>query len=440
MRPTLPQSRARCRGGETWILTGWFLAVTVVGATERLTVTDSFPGGSAEVRSLDARTRTIELSPRCHPGRGWPCWWYARVDGTAPGETVTVRVVASQTPYRGTSVLSGRWALPNRAVISADNVHWSPTPRGRTGTREVVYTLVSPGERFWIAWGPPFLPAHAEALLMKVSGCVTGSERFVLARTREGRDVPAIRLGQRSGPAVWVQARQHAWEVGSSWVGAGLLEWAASDEPAAVGLREQAELWFVPIMDVDNVWRGAGGKEAEPRDHNRDWDDSPHYPEVAAAQRHLGELGRTGRLRLFVDLHQPGWENQPSFLYGPFNYTNLPTARRAAYDRFLQLLSAAATGPLTVSPQYQVASHVGTEEERARMSRSWVQRHGGPDVVAVTLETRWNLPESTSENYRQLGAALGRAIARFLERAPASTGEAGNVPAALHPPEPSHPR
>ena len=79
---------------------------------------------------------------------------------------------------------------------------------------------------------------------------------------------------------VWIQARQHAWESGSSWVGKGLLDWAVSQDPLAVQLRRSTTIHFVPIMDVDSVAEGAGGKDAVPRVHNRDWDASPVYPEV----------------------------------------------------------------------------------------------------------------------------------------------------------------
>lgn len=189
--------------------------------------------------AIDSVARRIELAPRCEPGRGWPCWWYARIAGASHGETVTVRVISSRRPHRNAEVLAGRWALPDRALVSPDDVHWTPTPAGATNSNEVVYSLAAPADPFWIARGPPFLPAHTET-------------------------------------------------------------------------------------------------------------------------------------------------------------------------------SIEATGPLRILPNYEVVRYVKTEDERARMSRTWVQRNGGPNVVAVTLETRWNLPESTAENDRRLGADLGRAIVRFL--------------------------
>ena len=67
----------------------------------------------------------------------------------------------------------------------------------------------------------------------------------MLAKTREGRPVYGIKLGggdedQPAPLGVWVQARQHAWEAGGSWVSRGFVEWSASDGPAAVELRRSS--------------------------------------------------------------------------------------------------------------------------------------------------------------------------------------------------------
>jgi murein tripeptide amidase MpaA len=83
-------------------------------------------------------------------------------------------------------------------------------------------------------------------------------------------------VSEAASPApagIWIQARQHAWESGSGWVARGLVEWLLGEDADASWLRLHAELFVVPIMDVDNAATGNGGKEADPRDHNRDWDD-----------------------------------------------------------------------------------------------------------------------------------------------------------------------
>jgi hypothetical protein len=394
------------------------LAIAAEGAP--LSVSTDFPGGSAEVLALDSETGTIHIRPPLQEGRGWPCWWYFRVDGASAGQPLTLKLSGNPGVFRpGGAALAANWAQPVRAAISSDDRAWSQTGDAVIdgSTKTAVYRFEAPGARFWMAWGPPFLPSHATALLEQTAAAHPDAEPFTLATTKGGRPVKGIRLGKPDAPAaVWVQARQHAWEAGSSWVGQGFLNWVTSEDPLARTLRETTEIYFVPIMDVDNVATGAGGKDAVPRDHNRDWADQPLYPEVAAAQRRLAELDQSGRLRLFLDLHNPGPGDKQSFFFGPFDYETMPGPIRAKYSRWLSLATAEITGPLPIQPQYRFATYVRTEEERGRMSSGWVRNHTGPERVAsITLETSWNTPESTQSGYLEIGGQLGRTVARFLK-------------------------
>jgi hypothetical protein len=394
-----------------------FFAVLAAGsaAAQALTVHSDFPGGSAVVRALDAAAGRIEISPAHHAERGWPCWWYFRVEGAVVGQSLTLVVGPSEKPFRATQRLAASWALPERAAISVDDVTWTQTEPGSISKESGSYTLSAPAERFWLAWGPPFVPADAEHLLDRVAAALPGAEKFLLAQTRGQRPVNGLRLGKRDAPqVVWVQARQHAWESGGSWVGVGFLEWLASEAPAAIDLREQAEIFFIPIMDVDNVTLGAGGKEAVPRDHNRDWADEPVYPEVAAAQAKLKAFLEAGRLRVFLDLHNPSPGDKKPYFFGPFDYETMSGPRRQSYDRFLALAVETMTGPLAIHPSYRFATDVQTEEERNRMSGAWMRNRSDDRAIAMTLETAWNTPHSTQPGYRKVGQHLAHTVAKFV--------------------------
>jgi len=395
-------------------------AVDAASDESALSVSTDFPGGSAEVRSVDADAGIVHIHPALRAKQGWPCWWYLRVDGLNAGQELTLKVSRNPKPFRGGSVLAAAWAQPDRAVLSTDNATWTQTPPCRkTKDRAAVYRFTAPAETIWLAWGPPFLPSHADELLARIEASTPGAERFELARTRGDRPVWGIRLGggtakETAEYGVWVQARQHAWEAGSSWVARGFIEWVAGDDPAAVELRRKATVWFIPIMDVDNVAEGAGGKEAVPRDHNRDWSDEPVYPEVAAAQKQLRELDKAGRLDLFIDLHNPGASEKKPYFFGPFGLDQLAEQAQRNYARWLTVAGSFITDPLPLDPQYHFATYVKTDEEKSRMSTSWVQRRTAPHTVAVTLETVWNTPHSTQQGYRIVGRQLGLAVARYL--------------------------
>ena len=235
----------------------------------------------------------------------------------------------------------------------------------------------------------------------------------MLAKTREGRPVHGIQLGGGTAeePAplgVWVQARQHAWEAGASWVSRGFVEWSASADPAAVELRRLATVYVIPIMDVDNVTLGAGGKEAVPRDHNRDWDDQPVYPEVAAAQQRIRDLDAQGRLHVFIDLHNPGPGEPRPYFYGPLDLDQMPVPQQRNHARLLALAAECIRDPLPLDAKYHFATYVKTDEERRRVSTAWVRNHTGENVVAVCLETAWDTPHSTAHGYQAVGRQLAK--------------------------------
>lgn len=354
--------------------------------SSQIAVRADFPGGSVRVEAVEGAS--IKVLPAAHPERGWTCWWYFKVEGATPGAALTV------------DVGGGVWATPDRAVISVDDRAWTHTAPGKRAKDRIVYAVQAPAAAFWIAWGPPFTLRHARELL--------GERAFELCKSRDGHSVPALRVKEGEPKfGVWVQARQHAWESGASWVGRGFAEWLSSDDPRAVELRKVAEVVFVPIMDVDNVERGAGGKEGKPQDHNRDWSGDPHWPEVRAAQAGIRAMG--SRFRVFVDLHNPGANDK-----APYFYTAPREGKpRPFEDRFLEAARAEIAGPLALNPKTR-ESGAGYDKNWEKISKNWVTRVMGEETVAVTLETSWNTPASTTENYRRVGRELGLAIERAL--------------------------
>jgi len=403
----LPAWRVACLGA---------ILIPAAGASRparpALQVHTDFPGGSGQVIRIDQDKRVIRLRPSSHPGRGWACWWYVRLSGTRPGEAIACEI-------EGTP-----WAWPKRAAIRAADGTWGQTAAGRRRKKRpgekadaMVYGCRAPGREVWLAWGPPYLPRRAEALIAAAEKACPRAKGFALCRTREARPVPALRVSQRaSGGArrrgVWVQARQHAWEAGSSWVAQGFVQWLVSDDPRARALRAAADVTVVPIMDVDNVVRGAGGKGQEPHDHNRDWCDRPHWRSVAAAIREIRRLAGDGRFDVFVDLHNPApGDGEPFFYVPPADELSELQARNLRH--FLAAARAELTGPLAFRGRTKVSGR-NYDKNYRKISKNWVSAHAGEHVLAVTLETAWNTPHSTRENYRRVGRELGLAIERYL--------------------------
>lgn len=394
-----------------------------------LSVATDFEGGSAIVESINQETRTIRIHPAGDPAEGWPCWWYLRVDGITPGETITLEVAPSperlvrEGKNQG-KLLPAAWAWPQQATYSTNGHHWQHTEPGDKSDEPspvMVYRQLIDRKSAWFAWGPPFTPQDSKKLCESLAKRCQDAREIVLCKSRSGRDCPALvvkggDLAYTDRPAIWINARQHAWESGASWVCRGVAEWITSDEVAARELRAKAEIFIVPIMDIDHTAAGQGGKEAVPQDHNRDWTDEPHWNEVSAAQKRLLELIKQGRLAIFADLHNPGpSDRQPFFYICPED--QLAEIGLQNRSRFLTIAQAEIAGPLPLADHPRV-SGPSYDPLWKQMSKNWVAAHAHPGTLEVCLETSWNTPESTTEGYRAVGEQLAHAIARYMQSDP----------------------
>ena len=250
------------------------------------------------------------------------------VDGLTEGEKLTLEVAGSDAPLvregknRGKPLARQLVRSPQRATFRPTASTGGTPSRARSrrrpdelcGRRPTANRCGSPGAR-------RSRRSDASGWSNRSPRTAAGPKRLSWPSRAAGRPCPALRLqggrpaDEQDGPAIWLQARQHAWESGSSWVCRGAAEWLAGDDRRAERLRERCEIYIVPIMDIDNTATGNGGKECLPQDHNRDWTDKPHHAEVAAAQKHLLRLADEKRLALFVDLHNPGPNDKQPFFY-----------------------------------------------------------------------------------------------------------------------------
>jgi hypothetical protein len=390
--------------------------------TLQLRISSGFPGGSARVLGIDPTNNSVRITPAGDPDRGWPCWWYFRLDGVDTNQPVVLEVVANQSMVQTDNPgqkrkLSADWSLPAQAAFSTDGTTWEHTAPGERHDNRSVYRINTASSTLWLAWGPPFTLKDADQLIQRACNLCPYARSFVLARTREGRPVPGLRVSQPGAAAgqrfsVWIQARQHAWESGSSWVGRGFIEWLVSKDPTAESLRQKADIVFIPIVDVDSVERGQGGKKQVPHDQNEDWGNAPWFPEVRVGMEKLSALAKAGRLDLFLDLHNPGAGDRTIMFYIPPVPLLFPE-RVTNEDAFLKIVQEQMTGPILYTGKI---GPCGKTYDPAvdKSVDAWVAAQSGPQVVSLTLETPWNISASTSSGYLKTGEQLGRCIDLYL--------------------------
>ncbi len=212
-----------------------------------------------------------------------------------------------------------------RPVYSYDNRAWThfPTENIEWDEKQVRLTIRFKPERprLWIAHVPPYTTAHLAKLLGDI-GKRADVKQEPAGKTVRGRELPLLTITgaatpERDRKVVWLMARQHAWETGTSWVIDGALRFLVSDSPEAAKLRRDI-IWKVfPMADPDGVVDGQVRFNTNGYDVNRNWDtaDAGRMPEIAAMKRAmLAWLDAGRRIDLFLAMHN---QESGDYIEGP---------------------------------------------------------------------------------------------------------------------------
>jgi hypothetical protein len=388
-----------------------------------LTVESDFEGASVKVLSTDDATQTVRFMPGGDAKRGWACWWYFRVTGLDPMKPLKLEIQGSDAirpqdnGKPASTPLEPSWAMPRRSTYSTDGRTWKHTAEGQKQDKVMHYELMPGAASVMVAWGPPYPPGKATEAVKDAASRAAWAVEKELCKSREGRSVPMLHISEGDRTAaqrfgIWVEARQHAWESGGSWVCQGFMDWIMSDEMEAQWLRQNAEIFIVPVMDIDNTATGNGGKEGLPHDHNRDWTADPHWNEVAAAQRLITELASEGRIDVFLDLHNPAPNDKEAHFFAPPD--DALHGQQVKNSGAFNEVAVKEIGKITPIMAKPKISGPGYHPLWRQISCTWVAEHGCDQTVALCLETPWNTENSTTDGYKAVGGALGKAVQKYL--------------------------
>ena len=166
-----------------------------------------------------------------------------------------------------------------RPVYSYDRKNWKhfDAMQWDDAKKEATIRFRGEADSIWIAHVPPYTPSDLRRLLDELRRSPHAVVE-VIGKTVQGRDIPLVTVtdlatadpGKR---VIWLQARQHAWEAGTSYVMEGALRFVISDDPAAKALRQQVVFKFTPMVDLDGCAGGTVRFNANNYDVNRHWDE-----------------------------------------------------------------------------------------------------------------------------------------------------------------------
>ncbi len=204
-------------------------------------------------------------------------WFYFRMDDVA-GRELTLRLASWKGEYndRPANSPAGEWFRP---VVSEDNRVWTHVPAAAwdKAKDEITVSVKPRGNTVWLAHIPPY--PHTRVLeLVADAARSTHARTEVIGQSVLGRDLHLVTVTNFARPdagkkVVWLQARQHAWECGTSFLVEGAMKFVLSDDAAAQTLRDQAIFKFVPMINPDSVVRGEVRFNANGFDPNRQWDE-----------------------------------------------------------------------------------------------------------------------------------------------------------------------
>ncbi len=211
-------------------------------------------------------------------GRNRQTTWFAcRLEDLA-GRAVTLRITGFNGEYNNRPVVS--WAGPwYRPVFSEDGITWEHFSAATWDAERHELTVVTKarGDTLWVAHIPLYPHTRALQLIADLTA-LPHARTEVIGQTVLGRPLHLVTVTNFQKPdaakkIIWMQARQHAWETGTSFLLEGALRFAASDDPAAQRLRDENVFCFVPMINPDSVVRGDVRFNANGFDPNRQWDE-----------------------------------------------------------------------------------------------------------------------------------------------------------------------
>ncbi len=224
------------------------------------------------------------------------------------GATVTLEFLNLDNVWNGRP---GSVARELRTIVtSANGRDWRTVPTESLPGDRVRATVVMPGPRLYVARMEPYRLSDLDRLVESI-----GKERLVrierIGKTAGGRPLEIIQLGDGRAPyRVFVRARAHPWEAGSSWVVHGLIGRLLKGDAGAKAFLDRYTAYVLPMANKDGVARGMTRFNAMGKDLNRNWDqpaDPALSPENAALERWLERQIASGRRpHLAVELHNDG--------------------------------------------------------------------------------------------------------------------------------------
>jgi hypothetical protein len=251
-----------------------------VKSTPEITFNTNFEGGSiGRIEKLTPTTFRLHVQGQ-HDERGrnrQASWFYIRMDHVQGRDlTLTLTDLIGEYDDKPGAVPGGPDILPVFSEDSGQTWHHFPTGTWDDQKKEMTLNLRPAADSVLLAHIAPYTPSDLNRLLADVSRS-RNAVIEVIGKTALGHDLHLITISDPEIPdqdkrSLWLQARQHAWEAGTSYIAEGALRFLISEDPAAKEIRRTTIFRCIPLVDVDGALTGKVRFNANGYDVNRHWD------------------------------------------------------------------------------------------------------------------------------------------------------------------------
>lgn len=360
----------------------------------QINVSSNFEGGNGVATFTDIDANEVHIVSELKGDDTKNISYYVEISGLNPALPLTLEV-------------SAFWGGPT-IVYSYDNINWEKTALTNLNN----FSIPLQSSSVFVAHSYPYTYSNMISDVNNISNLsfVNVSD---LAISEGGRAIKLLKITDEcvddsEKELIWMLGRMHAFENPGNYSLMGMLDFFTSNHPSAIRLREEAIIYIVPIMDVDQAYNGGSGKDQSPVDFNRDWHslgNQSHWNAVNAAKSLIDSTAQLNNFSVFVDSHSPPPGGLSLFYYiydSDHHYVN---------TRFV-------TETVNHLGNYQGNEEIYYNLYNAISQDYIITNYDNPKHYNVTIETGFNNrtdgAEWTKELYLLNGEYHGQAISDYI--------------------------
>lgn len=408
---------------------------------QKITFSSDFESGSiGTIRQLGGLEPAYELSLRDDNNNpslptSWRTWWYVRLDRVPMSSPLRLEFTRLGFPNYFIPIYS----YDNKSWMrfSEDEVRMSESCSQQTlATCRLKITKQFTEPTVWIARTFPyttqdlakFIDLIKSSRFVKISTIgETSHKRLPIKKITISDDESLPEAGQQK-KSIFINARTHPAETGSSFLLEGLINAVLSDTDLGRTLRKNFNFVISPMQNVDGVVLGNYRTTANSVNLENSWrfnrqslaptplsNDVPHENKVLGDEMRRMQLNENQPVILALNLHSSNsGANAPAFFYPHFGPTEQYTDQEKNLWRkqtdLIRQVDLHYEGPIQSPPR-----EGGKGFLRSYYPETWWWHNKKDKVNAITLETVYGKAGLghwiTPEDYRKLGKAIAEAIA-----------------------------